>query len=151
VPSWRVVGWNLCLYLHRARTKLDSSNCNSNSKITIDLSCERYGKGVDAQDNHACKDQWKNKSGKNKFKMQDEVKRSTRKVQINLWRRNALHDRWQWRNSYWNWRIFRFLDLIMTFTWVSEIILGHSKFLASHNEGFYISIMCRRSTLTYTH
>jgi len=63
VPSWQFVGRNFRLYLHRARTKLDSSNCNSNNKITLDLSYESYGK-VDAQENHTCKNQWKKKIGK---------------------------------------------------------------------------------------
>jgi len=91
------------------------------------------------------------KLGKNRFKILDEINRSARKVQLKVWRRNALHGRWQWRNSYWNWRIFLFLDLMMTFTWVSEIILGHSKLLASHNERFYTTITCRRNALPYTY
>jgi len=39
----------------------------------LDLSCERYGKGADAQENHTYKNQWKNQIGKKSSRCLDEV------------------------------------------------------------------------------
>jgi hypothetical protein len=73
--------------------KLDSNNYNSDSKITLHLSCERYGKGADAHENSSAKISGRIKVGKTSSRCLDEVNRSARKVQLKLRRRKALHDR----------------------------------------------------------